>query len=623
MAFENQKENNQPLEESLTSFDLNTLTTLLETGHEDQVADYLESFQLAELPKKERWKYYRIKIALLRIRNKKAEALKLTEQLLKIAKKSSNPYIIFEAKIIRIIIIAYFHDKIKEKNRLVEEVHELFSKIKFPDDYSFNYSVARLKLVKLFLPWINLSTTEALEIAKELIELSQKFNWLRLEARVTNISGVICSRKWKFAASIKYYEKSLELNETIGNISQIPTLLMNLAWSSRWIKDYQKAEKYCKMGLAFIDENPITKDPINIACFYHTIIRLYVDLNKEEQMNNYLSEFKKINQEDQVAIINYLFQFTLGVVLINETRMKEKVKGQEILKELIDNPIQTNLLDMVAIRSEITFSYCESLCEEIEYFGNEEALEELYQQLDELYEFTRIQKAHGLEVQCLLLESVIFIVKGDFVTAKKILEKARIHAEEQGLGHFAIKASNEYDKLAEQINKWEKMMEEKPPSFRERIDFLNFEKRFHELIDKRVETIEVEPEEPAFLLILSQKGLSYYSYKFTEVIKIDDQLIAGFITAITSFLQATFHTSDILERIKHRDFTILIKEIDHFIFCYIFKGPSYSALKKFNQFIEEIIADKQYEKLKKEEDIGKLFVDRSLFDKIAQKIFVS
>jgi hypothetical protein len=78
---------------------------------------------------------------------------------------------------------------------------------------------------------------------------------------------------------------------------------------------------------------------------------------------------------------------------------------------------------------------------------------------------------------------------------------------------------------------------------------------------------------------------------------LDHILISGFIsainTALTNFMMEAFDNeiSDLkdkhlpVERIKYKDYTLVMEFNDPLLFCYVFKGESYSAMQKLDRFI--------------------------------------
>ena len=95
---------------------------------------------------------------------------------------------------------------------------------------------------------------------------------------------------------------------------------------------------------------------------------------------------------------------------------------------------------------------------------------------------------------------------------------------------------------------------------------------------------ELINEEPVLLLILAGGGILLFSYPFTDEVKVDDELFGGFLSAFTTFSDEAL--SEGLDRVKFGQYTVLMENIADFSFCYLFKGQTYGAQKKFSNFTE-------------------------------------
>ena len=150
--------------------------------------------------------------------------------------------------------------------------------------------------------------------------------------------------------------------------------------------------------------------------------------------------------------------------------------------------------------------------------------------------------------------------------------------------------SNEYDVLLSQLAKWEEFID-RNASLEERIEFTEFERLVDEMLKKKIKELPNESkDDPVSILILEDRGTTIFSKHFSldNYTMADDQIIGGFLTAINSFMQNTFSSTGYLERIKHEDYTLILKTNPPFTFCYVFKGQSYSAMKKLNLFITQV-----------------------------------
>jgi hypothetical protein len=168
--------------------------------------------------------------------------------------------------------------------------------------------------------------------------------------------------------------------------------------------------------------------------------------------------------------------------------------------------------------------------------------------------------------------------------ARHYLTQAQNIAEDHGLQLLAREISTEHDKLLTQLDKWEEFNKINAP-LSERIALASLDDSVELIQRKRViKAPELTQEEPVLLLILTEGGILLFSYPFSDEIKINDELFGGFLSAITSFSDEVF--SEGLDRAKFGHYTVLIKNLIGFSFCYIFKGQTYLAKKKLSNFTE-------------------------------------
>ncbi|MFX0117321.1 MAG: hypothetical protein ACFFB3_22430, partial [Candidatus Hodarchaeota archaeon] len=170
----------------------------------------------------------------------------------------------------------------------------------------------------------------------------------------------------------------------------------------------------------------------------------------------------------------------------------------------------------------------------------------------------------------------------------QLLTQAQQIAEERGLQQLAMMASGEHDSLLDQMSKWDSFIGSEV-SMQERLKLTKLENMVTGLIRKReVEIEERPPDEPVMLLILADSGLTLFSQSFGEESQMDDQLVGGFLTAVTSFGSEVFSGSGAIDRIQYQEYTVASKAVESMMFCYMFKGQSYTALQKLDQFMDSV-----------------------------------
>ena len=197
-------------------------------------------------------------------------------------------------------------------------------------------------------------------------------------------------------------------------------------------------------------------------------------------------------------------------------------------------------------------------------------------------------------------------------------------AEETGLRRLAINISTEHDALLDQLSQWEELIDRKA-SMSERFDLARLEDLLVRMIRKRAEEIPVMPqEEPELVLIIgAESGISVFSKSFRIDRPLEEHLIGGFLTAINAFMRDAFAGTGAIERIKHKEYTLLLKAVEPFLVGYIFKGPSYFALQKLGKFTDALQENAVWLKLKDALKTGRILVGERGVEVLVEEIFLA
>ena len=122
----------------------------------------------------------------------------------------------------------------------------------------------------------------------------------------------------------------------------------------------------------------------------------------------------------------------------------------------------------------------------------------------------------------------------------------------------------------------------------ERLEMAELEGLVSNMVRKKADSPELLGEVPELFLVLNDQGMKIYSKVFTAESTLDDQVVGDLLTAVNSFIQETFSASGSIERLKHKEHTVMLKPIENYLTCYVFKGQSYTALQKLEKFIDTI-----------------------------------
>ena len=218
--------------------------------------------------------------------------------------------------------------------------------------------------------------------------------------------------------------------------------------------------------------------------------------------------------------------------------------------------------------------------------GNEEILLEIKTLTEKLLTIAKAQNSYSLLAQIYILQSKLALIELNTSKAQQLLSQAQVIAEEKGLQRLAMRISNEHDKLLGQLTTWENLIE-KNASLQERLELVEMEDFLTSLVNKKaMDLSNTQPEIPIVFLIILESGISIYSKTFQTENVADAQLIGGLVTAINTISSEAFSVHGSLERLKHKEYTMLLQHKDKILFSYAYKGSSYYAQQKFNQCIE-------------------------------------
>lgn len=400
------------------------------------------------------------------------------------------------------------------------------------------------------------------------------------QAICLNSIGQVYYAKGELDDALDFYQRSLAIVEELQVKQEIATSLNNIGDVYRERGDFTSAADNYERSLAIFEG---IGNKLDMSHTLVNLIRLGLSKGSCDDAESYLQQLEEINKKEDHKLIDQLYRHSKAMVLRESDRVIKRAESQQLFQQIAEEEIMK-----FDITAEAMLNLCELLYLELETSGSEEALNELKTLLQQLLEIADDQHAYSVFVETHLLQSKTALLELDVQKARQLLTQAQMIAEEKGLQKLAMKASGEYDSLLDQITKWDSFIE-KEASMQERLQLVQLEKMVTGLIHKReVETPERPPEEPVMLLIMAQSGLTLYSQSFEEDQQMDDQLIGGFLTAVTSFGTEVFSGSGAIDRIQYQEYTVASKILESMMFCYMFKGQSYSAIQKLDQFMDEV-----------------------------------
>lgn len=450
-------------------------------------------------------------------------------------------------------------------------------------------------------------------LKKSLFIRRQLGNQRNIAASLNNI-GLVYLQKGELNKAMESFQESLAIGKELGLPHYVAAILGNIGTIRQAKGEFEEAYACYERAIELFKE--IGNDSYISEALYR-MITLKIEEEHPEEAEQYLKELEEINQKGDHKIIDQRFRLSKAMLLKTSDRTIHKAEAQKLFQEIAEEEVIDHELTVLAM-----LNLCELLLVELKNFGNEAVLEEIEQLANQLLEIASHQNSFSLLAETYLLESKLALIKLDLRKAQQLLTQAQMIAEEKGLKKLAVNLSNEHDSLLMQLNKW-KNLAERRASLSERLEMVKLEDMLGRMMLKKIEDVKEVPEESVLLVILAESGLTLFSMQFESEQKINEQLVGGFLTAINTFCRETFSSAGSLERIKHQEYTVLMKAIGGLMFCYVFKGQSYSALHKLEEFIHLLETEKNLlDQLTQAADKGHITSNKSQqLTKIATKIF--
>jgi len=396
-------------------------------------------------------------------------------------------------------------------------------------------------------------------------------------ATVLNNIGLINQDKGELDAALDAIKESLDIRERIGNEQDIAISTHNLARVLMLKGDILNSLGLFKKCLTI--EERIGNNYYLTDSLLH-LIELYIEENDLDQANLMLLRLEEISTGDKNAVINQRYRLAQAMIYKTGKRAKKRAKAEEMLEEIVNEEIVEHGLTINAM-----LHLCDLYLYELKATGESELLLLIKELIDKLMKTAKKQSSNLLLIESYILKSRLMLAEMDLKKEQELLVQAQMIAEEKGLNKLVIRVSNEHDALLEQYSRWEQ--ETNGTTDIERLEQVNIEQSLEMMsYKKKIEPMVITEDIPVMITIVTKTGMSLYSKTLDPSLVIKEQIMAGLFTAMNSFSAEIF--SRAIDRIKIAEFTLLFKSEGALLVVYAFKGHSYAARRKLDNFIQQL-----------------------------------
>ena len=513
------------------------------------------------------------RIAMCIYHNNLDKAAKLLKESLDIRKKIGNKYYI--AQTLNRLGIVY--DK---KGYLEESLAYYINSYEMSKDYENKdfSAITSMNIGNIYQHkgMLNSSLDYYFKAMKEAKEVDNKH---MIAACLYNISSIYRTRG-ELDDALEYLKQCnshfAELNFLSGLAASYKS--MGIIYYSKG--DYEKSAELFTKSLELREkENSLTGTADSL--FY--LIILSLDEGLLEKAKNYHKKLEQIKEKDDNRLIQQKYNIAEALLLKTSPRTPKRAKAEELLRKVIEEEVIDHTIITIAY-----LNLCDLLLEELRIMGDQDVFNELRTLIDKLFDIAKKQYSFALMAETYWLKSQLALIDLNLKEAKNLLIQAQLIAEEKDLHRLVLKISKEYDELISQMDKWNAILQ-KDASLSERVHLSNFDKILVKIIrNEEFDIQNLEVERPFMLILLNKNGQTIYTQKFLEFTKLDGALIGGFLAAINSFASEIFESTGHIERIKYQDYNLIISVQESVLFTYVYKGNSFDALSKLNEFVDSV-----------------------------------
>lgn len=420
---------------------------------------------------------------------------------------------------------------------------------------------------------------QALKLGRQCLKINEISVLTKLE--VFDLLAMVYSNRGQLDRVIKYRKREANLAQKEKYDEHLIMSNYGIATTFRAKGEFDLAVKHLKSSLELSEK---TNSTYGIQASLFHLIRTNLDNNAIDQARIYLKQLEQFSNHTESTVFKNVFLISKALVMKNSGRIRNLTEAELLLKKFTEKEIETPVLYRLAL-----VNLCELFLEELKFTNNIEVLDEIMPLIDKIYEIAEKQNAYSWLADTKLLQAKVALIQIDFDKAKQLLTQAQRIAELQGLTLLALKISSEHDNLLDHLNEWDILKKTDAP-MSERIKLAAFNGVVDRMQGKStIDPPLITPEVPVLLLIIGQGGFPLFSKQFEKNHIFEEDLMGGFLAAFNSFIGELFSKG--LDRIKFGEFMILMRTVEQFSICYLFKGQTNIAKQKLSQFTENIKKD--------------------------------
>lgn len=541
--------------------------------------------------------------------------LNLAKKVIAVTSKSNNDIELLGALINKAIaeIRLFEYDAAERTIELGMRLINEFPKELITKNFS-NYKSSLLNVRGLLSRYLG-EINEALEYYNESLVIRRENHQLEEIAKsLANIS-TIYQIKGELGLALEYNLEAIDIFLQCDNDIFISYCLHDIGITYRMKGDLTLAENFLNKALDTrkkLDNKEVYSETI------FQLILLYLEMQRDEDANRYFDELSGLRKDTDSKLIYLRLRICKALIIKYSDRFISRSEAQQIFEEIATEKIINHELTTFVL-----LNLLELLVYEYKFLKNDVILQEIKKISNTLLEIAKTQNSYSLLTEIYILLYQLSLIELDLDRAQMLLSQAEITAKEHNLDKLADFISLELEVFSEKIKRYNILLEGNA-SFFGSIEEENLLGNIDLMIKRGNIDAEVllSIDDPVFILLLNNNGLSLYSKSFNEKVVINKNLIGGFLMASDLGLSNAIKDSyGSFESIKYGRYTLIFQKSHDITCCYAFIGPTHHAIHRLTLFLKNISSNNEIWQLFHQKLIRPKFIYK-IIEPIVSELFI-
>lgn len=275
--------------------------------------------------------------------------------------------------------------------------------------------------------------------------------YLGMDSAMSLVYGELDKSLEQIDETLSYYEGEINIIQKENQISHLIGKSIRL----RMLDRTDEAIDLLKNIFQRIKEYDYANGPWDISLVIYRLVECYIEKKDITSAKALLRDFPEVSdpEDSLMTPIIHLKLLANAMILKNSSRITEKVKAQEMLRQVVEDDCVVFYLYLDAL-----LSYLELLFVELGVFGEAEVLGEVEELIEKLYSKAREQRSFILLINSHLMRSKLYLILGELTQAQEEIQRARKIAIDKEIKHLIPAVEKEELELESQLIKWKEII---------------------------------------------------------------------------------------------------------------------------------------------------------------------